>query len=396
MPAHHTPLRARIGVSLMFFTNGALLCALLPRYPEIKEFYRLTDAAFGLLVVSIPAGAILATMVAPSVIRRFGAPWVAAVGALLMAVAASMATLSPVVAGFAVAMAVAGACDGLVDSAQNVQGVLVEQWQGRSVLNSMHALWSVGAALGGLLGAGAAAIQLPIATQMMINGIVFGALAVLGSVLAHVPAGTVSQPVPAVTEPGTVRPRARWLLAPIIGLAICGILVEDVSNNWVPLYLVRETGAGLALAGAGLSVVLAAQCIGRFAGDPMTNRWGRDRVAALGGVLIALGSVVAMTATHPAVGLLGFGISGFGTATLIPAAFAAAGRIPGLAEATGVAVISWTMRLGFLVASPTVGVLAQVWDLRAGLLVPVLAGLAAAALSLGQVRKSAAQTPARP
>ena len=35
----------------MFFTNGVLFSALLPRYPELKEHFGLSDAQFGLTVV---------------------------------------------------------------------------------------------------------------------------------------------------------------------------------------------------------------------------------------------------------------------------------------------------------------------------------------------------------
>ncbi|MCM3556553.1 hypothetical protein M3697_15815 [Janibacter melonis] len=79
----------------------------------------------------------------------------------------------------------------------------------------------------------------------------------------------------------------------------------------------------------------------------------------------------------------------FGSATLVPAAFAAAGRVPGLPEGTGIAVLGWLMRIGFLVTSPAIGSVADLTSLRAGLLVPVVAGLVAAAVAHGQRRAQA-------
>ena len=152
-----TPRRARLGVSLMFFTNGVLFAALLPRYPEIKATFSLTNSAFGLVVVAFPIGALLAASLAGRVIRRFGTLRTNAVGSVAlaggMAVAGVSADAGLGVALFVVAMLVAGATDAVVDAAQNVQGVLVEQWRERSVVNSFHALWSIGAATGGLIGA---------------------------------------------------------------------------------------------------------------------------------------------------------------------------------------------------------------------------------------------------
>ena len=65
----------------------------------------------------------------------------------------------------------------------------------------------------------------------------------------------------------------------------------------------------------------------------------------------------------------------------VPAAFAAADRVPGLAPGTGVALLGWLMRLGFLFTSPAVGGLSEVTDLRTALLIPVAAGVVAVGLA---------------
>ena len=112
--------RARVGVSLMFFTNGVLYSALLPRYPEVKEAFDLSNSEFGLMVVSFPVGAMVTAALAGPVIRRFGAVWVTAVGSALLASAMAVAGASPVVWMFVAALLVAGAFDAIVDAAQNV------------------------------------------------------------------------------------------------------------------------------------------------------------------------------------------------------------------------------------------------------------------------------------
>ena len=61
-----------------------------------------------------------------------------------------------------------------------------------------------------------------------------------------------------------------------------------------------------------------------------------------------------------------------------PAAFHAADDIPGLRTGTGLALVSWLMRISFLGLSPAVGVLSDAVGLRAALLVvPVFALVAA-------------------
>ncbi|MCH1865899.1 MFS transporter [Nocardioides sp. CFH 31398] len=386
-----TPRRARVGVALLFLTNGVILSSLLPRYPEIKAGFGLDNAEFGLLVVAFPLGAILAAPVAGVVIRRCGALTVCAAGSALLAASIAVAGWSASVPLFVLAMAAGGALDAVVDAAQNVQGVVVEQWRGRSVINSLHATWSVGAALGGLIGAAGAALSLDLGLQMTVSGAVWAAVAVGAARLAVVPADVRAGLVAPVPDPGPgalggspgsgARRRAWRLLLPLVVVAVCGTLVEDVANNWAVLYLGGEAGAPAGVAALGLTVVLGAQFVGRLVGDPLTDRFGRDAVARAGGLLIALGAALAALSPAYPVAFAGFALAGFGCATLVPAAFAAAGRIPGLAEGTGIAIIGWLMRLGFLLTSPAIGVISESTSLRTALVVPLVAGLVAALLA---------------
>ncbi|GAA1737200.1 MFS transporter [Aeromicrobium alkaliterrae] len=378
----------------MFFTNGVLFSALLPRYPEIKAAFDLSNSQFGLAVVAFPAGALVAAGLAGRIIRRFGTLRTNAVGsvalAATMAVAGASADAGLGVWLFAVAMVAAGVNDAVVDAAQNVQGVLVEQWRGRSAVNSFHALWSVGAATGGLIGAACIATDVSVSLQMGVNGGVWAVVAVLACRLAVVPSSIrdeLRDDESTTTTDGALH-RPWRLLLPLVLLAIAGTTVEEVSNSWSALYLGRDAGAPAWAAGLGLTVAIGAQFVGRILGDPMTDRWGRAAVARAGGVLIAVGGVLVVAAPGYPLVFAGFALAGFGCATLVPAAFAAAGRVPGLPEATGIAMLGWLMRVGFLATSPAIGAISDLVSLQAALGILVLAGLAATLLAhlLGQAR----------
>lgn len=388
MPPPHssaTPLQARLGVSLIFFSNGAMCTALLPRYPEIKAAYGLGDGRFGLLVVAFAAGAMIATGFAGRVIRGLGTLATVGVMAVALGAALAVAGASTTVWLLVIALMVAGAVDGVMDAAMNVQGVLVERWRGRSWINSFHAIWSVGAATGGAIGAAAAAAGLGIPQQMIGSGMVFATVALAGSRLARVP-DVVRRDLSEGNRPTRSGPSARrlgvWpLLLPLVAVAISGTLIEDVANNWAILFLGREAHAPQGWAGLGLSVTLLAQFAGRLWGDPLTNRFDRARVARAGGVLIAIGAAFVIGAPIYQLAVLGFALMGFGSATLVPAAFAAAGRLPGVPEGTGIALLSWLMRLGFLLTSPIIGLVSELSSLRTAMLVPLCAGLGAAVIA---------------
>ena len=380
----------------MFFTNGVIFSSLLPRYPEVKDGFALSDTAFGLLVVCFPIGAILAAATAAPLIRRVGARWVTAVGTILLASVLALAGGSPTALLFAACLLVAGLTDAIVDSAQNVQGVMVEQWHGRSIINSLHAIWSLGATAGGLIGTWGAANGIALQTQLLVNGAVWSLVAIVAAILAEAPHVSREMHVSeagAATDGETKVPGPRpWrLLAPLVILAISGTLLEEFGSSWSALFVLRETDAPAALAGLGFTVMLASQFVGRMLGDPMTDRWGRDAVARSGGVLITLGVLLAMFGTGCPWAFAGFALIGFGCATLVPAAFAAAARVPGLPHGTGIAILGWLMRLGFLVTSPVIGAISDAASLRVALVVPLGAGVVAAAIAHALARRSRAR-----
>ncbi len=59
----------------------------------------------------------------------------------------------------------------------------------------------------------------------------------------------------------------------------------------------------------------------------------------------------------------------------------AADELPGLPPGTGLTIVSWLLRGGFLLSPPLVGFVADRTSLRAGLLTVVLAGAATASLA---------------
>ena len=117
------------------------------------------------------------------------------------------------------------------------------------------------------------------------------------------------------------------------------------------------------------------QFIGRLLGDGLVDRFGQRAVARTGGAVVFLGMGTALAFPSVAGTVVGFGLAGLGVSTLIPAAMHAADELPGLRPGTGLTVVSWLMRLGFLLSPPIVGAIADLTSLRYGLLVVPLAGL---------------------
>ncbi|MCO7275066.1 MFS transporter [Cellulosimicrobium cellulans] len=369
---------ARVAVAGLFFTNGALFANLVPRYPEIKAALELNNASYGLAVAAFPAGAIAAGLAAAPLLRRFGSAIVAVAGTILTSVGVLLAGVSPALAILVGALFLAGAMDSFTDVAQNAHGLRVQRRYGRSIINSFHAVWSIGAVTGGLMAAAAIALRLPLGMHLASTAVLFSAVALLawrwclrGTDLVPDDAS----PGHASGAPGRVTGRTVWLLAALVLVAVAGTLVEDAGSTWAAVYLSGSLGAPATLAAAGFVALVGAQFVGRLVGDRLVDRFGQRAVARTGGALVLLGTGLALAFPSVPGTIAGFAAAGFGVATLVPAAMQQADELPGLRAGTGLTLVSWLMRLGFLLSPPIVGLVADATSLRAGLLVLPLAGL---------------------
>lgn len=383
-----------IGVALMFASNGALLGVLAPWYPSFVQKWLIDEATFGLVVACMPLGALLAAALPSWAAKRFGplraVGWgTAAMAGLLVAVgwlpggqwlggvSAGAVALGAVLLGF-------GALDAVVDVSQNVCGVRVEQRRGRSIMSSLHACWSLGAAGAGAVATAVALSGAEFRGFIVVAGAVIVLIAVLGCRLVGAAADADgSGDTPATGSPAAGSPAARKLLSrpvlmallPLAAIAIAAVIVEDVATNWASIAAVELTGIDVSAAGMTFALIVGAQTVGRFTGDPLINKFGRANVARVGGLLIAVGSVLVVTSSVAPVLMAGFMLSGFGCGTLVPSVFAVAARLPAVSDSGGLTIVSWLMRVGFLVSSPIVGAVASGATLRVALGIVVLPGV---------------------
>lgn len=388
--------RARLAVNAVFLTNGAIFANLLPRYPELKTQIGLSNAEFGLAVSAFPLGALIAGLAAGLLINRFSSALVSTLGIVVTAVGILGAGWAPHLAVLGLALFVGSAADAITDVAMNAHGLRVQRRYGRSILNSFHAVWSVGAVIGGGMGAFAAQLAVPLRWHLAVSGVLFSAVALVSRSLmlpgtdradrvsskdhaGEDPALVIDPESSAVPSPVGRRIPVRLLgVVAIFGLiAIAGGLVEDAGASWGAIYLTGAFAAAPAVAGLAFIALQGVQFLGRSVADRLVDRYGQRLVAQVGGALVLISMGLALTWPTLVGTIVAFGVSGLGIATLIPAAMHAADELPGLNPGSGLTVVSWMLRIGFLASPPIVGAIADATDLRWGLLVVPLAGLIA-------------------
>lgn len=366
-----------------------MLASILPWYPLLVDRLGLNSWQFGLAVACYAAGSLLSSGLPAALIARFGAHRVVIGGTVLLGLAAATTAWSVNGLMMAICLLLLGCCDAIVDVAQNVVGIAAQERLQRTILSSMHALWSLGGLLSGAAATVAASSGVDMRVWLAAVAIIAVAVTILGRRLigdgaaprrvADSDAAGDTEPASPDVEPGQgpTRSKTAILLAalPLAIIAICGSAVEDIANNWAGLAAVRLAGVPAASAGIAFSIVIGSQCLGRFSGDVLVMRFGAGRIARIGGGLIALGGLGAVFAEEPVLLLIAMAALGFGSATLVPGALGAAAQLPGIGRAGGVTLVNWLMRVGFLGTSPLVGLIAAEAGLRWGLSLLVMVGV---------------------
>jgi len=369
--------RARLGVTLLFVTNGLIWSNLAPRYPEIRRGLGLTYGQFGVAVMFGAIGAMVVGLSAAAVIRRFRSSRTAVVAMVIMAVMAVLASLAPNGWLFAAALFGVGAIDSIADVAQNSHGLRVQREMKRSIINAFHAMWSIGAVLGGLMGAAAAGLHVPVPVHFAIVAVIVAVVNAVGYRMLLPGDDPVPQATTASGGSGLRAVAVRvWLVLGALALvAIAGGWVEDAGGTWSASYLKDELGAGPTIAALGFVALMSMQTIGRLLGDRMVDRFGQRTVARAGGLLVVIGMGPALLWPSIPLTIVGFGLAGLGVATTIPAAMHEADELPGFRVGTGLTILSWTLRLGFLLSPVLVGLIADAYSLRTGLTLMIVAGV---------------------
>jgi MFS family permease len=380
-------LHARTAVSAAFIVNGLIMGSFFSRTPAVRDALGLSAAQLGLLLLCISVGAISGLPLSGPIVARFGPGRTVLCGALVAAVGLAT-TGAGLLAGSVVLTAPGLFLTGLGiaswDVAMNVEGADVEQNLGRSLMPRLHAGFSLGTVAGAGIGAASAAIDVPLAAQVL-------GLAVLAPLAMAVATRRFlgSVPVAVPVEEKAVRgfgARDAWRepRTLLVGLMVLGFaFTEGSANDWMAVAMVDGYGTGATVGALGFGIFVTAMTIGRLVGGTALDRFGRVPVLRATAALGLAGLLLVLLGGSPQAAMVGAVLWGFGAALGFPVGMSAGADDPARA-AVRVSVVSSIGYTAFLAGPPLIGLLAEHVGILRALFVVVGAlvlGLAASGAS---------------
>jgi len=391
--------RWRWAITAAFGLGGITISAWGPRLPAIKAGLNVGTATIGLLLAGVTVGAILGLLAATPVLHWLGGRGAVAGAAALIAAAMAVMGLALIVGSVplvAVAFVITGTGVGALDVLINVEGYAVERAAGRTLMPSMHAAWSIGAAVGSGIGAACAALGIAPAAQLIGEAVLIAAAGL--ATASGIPRG---ERAPAGQAPQDRGARLRqwlrgwldWRLL-LIGVVMLGVeLGEGSANSWLTLAVRNNHGQTAAVAALFFTTFAACEGLTRIFAGPVVDRLGRVWAIRLTTALGVIGITAFIVAGNRWLVLLGVVLWAVGVSMGFPLGMSAAAE-SGPDPAARISVVASIGYFANLAGPPAIGALAESAGLLSSLwlIAALFAAAFAVAGSLGP--RPAAREPA--
>ena len=356
----HTP-KAYYRVALMhfFFIMGVLFSSWAIRIPDIKSALALSDIELGGILFGAPVGQLLAIAPTAWLVGHIGSRRSITLGMCVMPTALVTLAVAPDRLWLFAALVFFGFSNNMLNISLNAQAVGVEFLYRRSIMGTFHGMWSVGAVIGGVIGAVAA----PVGIAPLPH---FGAIFLL-SILTLVMLRTAIMPrdvrsAAQKKEKASIRPDLYIILLGII--AFGSFATEGALYDWSAVYFAQVVQGQESLVRVGYVACLSAMVVGRLVADTLVNRYSVVPVLQISGASIAAGLTLALLSPTLATATIGFALTGFGMASVVPLCFSLAGKSSKISPQAAISLVASIGYFGLLASPPVVGMLSEWLTLR--------------------------------
>ena len=429
-------LIARIAVFYHFILEGLLVGIFSDFNPTFEVSLNVNDSRYGAALLFFYLATVLATSGASYLIKRIGSRRSTLVGAIAFGASMSLVAISKNIVFFTLSLFVFGYSEGIMDVSMNSCGVLTEIVAVKPLLGAYHGSYSIGAAIGNLIGNTLKAKTT--LSPLIIFGI-FGGSSLVLSLLAYKAMYSFSEEKQLTSnnnEVGTITSnnkeyesisgledtlspnnnedntnneetnsyseyiRDKLSIPPgTEALSIIGFLAsfgESSIVSWSNAYFSRSLESNQS--SYGFVSFMICMATGRFLCDRLRLWYGRQTIfffagfLAFGGLMLAVSSpslsnLIGDTSNNAlavALATVGFSFAGLGLSTLIPTCFSSAGNLPNVHSGTAIGTVAFFTYSGSIVAPYILGLISDAFnsDLRIAFLIDAILLLLITPLSL--------------
>jgi len=353
--------RQSLAIGMVFISVGFLFGNWATLIPYIKQKFDLDDAQLGLLLLSMPIGATVMNPFSTYFINRFGMLNTTIFGLILLVVTyilpVSFYYLPLVSAG----LVLVGISLSVTNVAMNTCVTSLEHQYGINIMSTCHGMFSAGLMFGSITASILRGMKIEPVFQMTVIAVVITALVILlrPTILGIHEEKIIDEGGDGETSLGAkfILPKGALLLMVLISL--CTNVTEGTMADWTAVYMREIVHTDDYFIGCGLAGYSMFMSLGRFLGDALIPRFGGNAVLCIGGIIAALGIVLAIIFPYTITSILGFTLVGAGVSCGAPILYGSAARVPGMAKGAGLATLNTFSMGGFLAGPVLIGFISK-------------------------------------
>ena len=367
--------RARIAITTAFIINGSIAGTFYSRVADIKEDLNLSNSTLGFALLIISIGVLLGIAFSGKQTAKSGSAPITLYGTYSLGAAILLVGTANNYLTLCLTLFVLGACLAVQDVAMNSHAIVLEHEAGKRYMSTFHAMFSLGALGGGVIGAWFSQHNI----DLMRHAAFIAMLLFLANFFVRnwfLPAELDQH---ALEGKKKIKKPKIFLIVGLLGL--CGTIGEGSAGDWGAV-LARDTfDATPFVSTLPFICFSAAMVIGRLFGDHLASKYGPMKLIVGGGLIAGIGLGGGLLFGGMVGVIFGWLTMGIGLSTVIPMLFTQAGEIAKnrfdgqFAPSEGVAMVSGIAYFGFLVGPPTLGFLGDAIGLRWAMLVPAVLAL---------------------
>lgn len=353
--------RIRLAVFAFYFGQGFCFSSWASRIPNIKTSLGLDDAAWGTILLMIPLGQVCGMTLSGLMVSKIGSRNILPITAILYALALIAIGASSTEYSLLMSLVVFGFIGNFCNISVNTQGVNIESLYGKSIMSSFHGGWSLACFAGSAVGL----LMINLHFDPMYHFMIVAAVVIVN---VFVNRNYLQPDIHKKKEAKDVDTKKRnkpetflYLLGVV---AFCGMAAEGAMADWSGLYLKDIVNVSDSLVPLGFASYMVTMASGRFFADKAVERWGRQRIIQIGGLLISIGLFLAVAFPYLPVTIVAFMIIGLGTSSIVPTIYSIAGQRTKISTGIALTIVSSISFLGFLMGPPLIGYISHATNLR--------------------------------
>lgn len=357
--ANTSARKARIATAVFFFVSGFGFSSWASRIPTIQQNLHLSEGELGGVLFALPAGLMCTLPITGNLLRRFSSRYIMMTGAILFNLMLCLVGFASATWQLVLLLFFFGCSRNLFNISANAQSIGVQKLYDRSIIATFHGIWSVAGFAAASIGS--VVVSLSIAPSWHFLAVCI----VLSGLCMFFFKDTVhQQPQPHERLQKSKFRIPEKALLKLGFICFAAMAIEGTMYDWSAIYLKKAVHASKGMAAAGYAVYMVAMMLGRFTGDRMANSIGVKPMLKYSGLFILTGLLLAAVLPYTVTTALGFMMTGFGVSCVVPMVFSMAGKIKHMSGGPAIAGVSTIGYFGFLIVPPTVGFIAEAFNLR--------------------------------